>query len=54
MKVKTKVATIGNSVKTKNPMTHGAMKRYPQRARRHESPENRARVGRATLEAVTT
>jgi hypothetical protein len=30
--VKTKVATIGKAVKARNPMIHGAMKTYPQRA----------------------
>ena len=34
-------------------MSHGAMKTYPQRARRQASPENRDRVrGRATLGAA--
>jgi hypothetical protein len=34
-------------------MTHGAMKTYPQRARRHASPEKRGMArGRATLGAA--
>jgi len=48
------VATIGNNVKAKNPMIYGAMKTYPQRARRQASPEKRGMVrGRATLGAAT-
>src|SRR5215204_6639006 len=47
------VAIIGMAVKARNPMSHGAMKTYPQRARRQASPENRDwRGGRAMLGAA--
>jgi len=50
---KASVAIIGRAVKATNPMIHGAMKTYPQRARRQASPENRGRLrGRATLGAT--
>ena len=53
VKVNAKVAIIGNAVKARNPMIHGAMKTYPQRARRQASPEKRGRPrGRATLGAA--
>jgi hypothetical protein len=41
-------------VNATNPKSHGAMKTYPQRARRQASPEKRGRLrGRATLGATT-
>ena len=51
--VNARVAIIGNRVNAKNPMIHGAMKTYPQRARRQASPEKRGRLrGRAMLGAA--
>src|SRR6187551_2125838 len=53
VKVKANVAIIGSAVNSTNPMSHGAMKTYPQRARRQASPEKRGRArGRATLGAT--
>ena len=50
---KTSVAIIGMAVKARNPMIHGAMKTYPQRARRQPNPEKRGWArGRATLGAA--
>ena len=43
MNVKTSVATIGSAVNSTNPISHGAMKTYPQRARRQASPDMRGR-----------
>ena len=53
MNEKTSVATIGKAVNSTNPMSQGAMKTYPQRARRQPRPEKRGRLrGRATLGAT--
>ena len=53
MNEKASVAIIGSAVKARNPMSHGAMKTYPQRARRQPSPEKRGWLrGRATLGAT--
>src|SRR6478672_7745900 len=51
---KANVAIIGNAVNSRNPMSHGAMKTYPQRARRQARPRGRAQPSeRAALGAVT-
>jgi len=52
---KTSVAAIGNAVNRTNPISHGAMNRYPQRARRQANPDMRGRPSeRATPGAATT